>query len=814
MSKSKVRFISLPLRVAVSTVIVLTAVLFFTSLFFADRELAKGKRRLETEGRLIVEILEKTLSDPLYQGDVDKCEDILNALHDHSSLILSGRLFSADGFAIADTRDELLAYSTEPDPTGLALLKYPPLSSTWNESELQVAKHIFIGRTLHGVLLISLPIESVLQNKAKIFKCIILFFLISLAVTTPVIFLVTRRSLDSLLVLTQAVSQLGEGRFNTRLPEDSTREISTLIKAFEQMRNRLKESHSKLETSEERYSLAVKGSNDGIWDWNLTTGSIYFSPRCYEIIGLAPQAEGSDKDFWFSLVHPQDRDLLNQKLSAHIDGHSRLFEHEYRILHGDGTYRWVVSRGVVIHRNNIPVRMAGSQTDVSLRKDIEDKLRQHALYDDLTGLPNRVLLLEQIKLAISKKQRDDSQEFVVLFLDLDGFKSINDTYGHSAGDLLLCTIAQRLKKIVRPSDVISRIGGDEFVFLLENVSTAEVIDTVVSRIHKEISTEYDINGKSLFMSASIGLADSAMGLESPEDVIQYADVAMYKAKQEGKASLCVFHPQMKVEITRRLKLENDLRKAVEAREFILQYQPLFKAKNQKIVGFEALVRWQHPQQGVVFPDTFIPVAEQSGFILKITEIVMEMACLQAAQWNEALLRTCGDATPIKIYINVSARDFCVPEGFANQMIATLAASNCSPRWIGVEVTERVLIDNYEVVIEQFKKLRAIGVSIELDDFGTGYSSLSYLHQFPLTGLKIDRSFVMNMSIDPSSARIVKTILSLAQDLDLYTIAEGVETRDQANLLREWGADFIQGYLLAKPLPPEEAEARLMRHLDQ
>ena len=426
-------------------------------------------------------------------------------------------------------------------------------------------------------------------------------------------------------------------------------------------------------------------------------------------------------------------------------------------------------------------------------EETKEHFRHAAFHDSLTGLPNRAMFTELLKAEIESSKRLNDHMFAVLFLDLDRFKNINDSLGHTHGDLLLVAFAERLERTLRPVDTLARFGGDEFAILLSGMSDATDAVRVAQRIHDELSKPFVLDKNSAFATASIGIALSSSGYDRPEDILRDADTAMYRAKENGKARYELFDHGMHARAVSRLQLESDLRHAIEHQEFCVYYQPIVSLQTGRLSGFEALVRWNHPRRGLVSPVDFIPVAEETGLIVPIGQWVLNEACKH--------VRQCQIESPshrsLSLSVNLSARQVAQPD-LLDRIKEALETSKLSPHCLKLEITESVVMENAEAAALMFKQLRSLGVQLSIDDFGTGYSSLSYLHRFPLNYLKIDRSFVMRLTTDNDNA-IVRTISTLARNLGMEVIAEGIETEEQYQQLRRLGCEYGQGFLFSRPV---------------
>jgi diguanylate cyclase (GGDEF)-like protein/PAS domain S-box-containing protein len=580
---------------------------------------------------------------------------------------------------------------------------------------------------------------------------------------------------------------------NARLFEQTKQEIAerSLIEA-------------ELRHSEERYSLAAKGANDGLWDWDLDNDHIYYSPRWKEILGYSEEEIKANLQEWFARIHPGDLVEVQLALSAHLEGVSEHFEHEYRIRHKNGSYLWVLTRGLAVRdANGTAYRIAGSQTDITLRKRAEEKLSYDALHDSLTGLPNRALFFDRLERVIEHTKRNKEYLFAVLFLDIDRFKNVNDRYGHLVGDNLLVAIGERLRTSMRLSDTVSRLGGDEFVVLVEDIENMAEAIKISSRIQEKICQQFDIDGREIFISCSIGIIFNDDSYSRVGEFLRDADIAMYRAKAEGRSRHIVFDSEMRTDLMNRIWMEHDLRQAIAEGQFCLHYQPILSLRTGRLVGFEALIRWQHPSEGLISPMLFIPLAEETRLIIPIGRWVIKEACRQLKQWEE---KHHGEK-PLTMSVNISSVQLSYQD-FVEQVEEIIRESDINPTNLTFEITERMIVEDNLIATRVISRLRELGVRVHLDDFGTGYSALNYLQRYPIDILKIDRDFIGKIDENGESVEIIKAILNLARDLNMSVIAEGIETEYQFDLLKGLNCQFGQGYYFAKPMEPEGIETML------
>ena len=566
-----------------------------------------------------------------------------------------------------------------------------------------------------------------------------------------------------------------------------------------------KRAEEALRASEERYALAVNGANDGLWDWDLERDGVYFSPRWKAMLGYREEEIGGRIEEWFDRVHPEDLERLRTALTDHLEGRTPHFECEYRVYTKSGQMLWVLSRALAV-RNAAGqgYRIAGSLTDITARKLAQERLLHDAFHDALTGLANRALCLDRLEQALKQYRRDPERVFGVLFFDLDRFKNINDSLGHSVGDQLLVEVARRLQRFLRPGDTVARLGGDEFAVILTDIGGVAEATHVAERIHELLAQVFVIRDHEVFTSASIGIAMISEKYERPEELLRDADLAMYRAKQGGTGCCEVFDSTMYESAVALLKLETELRRAVEREEFVMHYQPIVSVGSGRILGFEALVRWRHPEHGLILPDQFIPAAEETGLIVPLGWWVLRTACRQAHEWQQLF----PVEPPLSISVNISGKLF-LTSNMADRMLEVLQETGLPPESLRLEITESAMMDHRDAAVAELTRLRAAGVKLHIDDFGTGYSSLTYLQRFSYDSLKIDRSFVSGIRQEQEGTELVRAIVALGQMLNMNVIAEGVETPEQYRWLLAMNCPEAQGFWFSKPLD-RNAAARLLQ----
>lgn len=579
---------------------------------------------------------------------------------------------------------------------------------------------------------------------------------------------------------------------------------SDIAHANAELQDRLAElvqTQSALERSEQRFALAAAGSNDGLWDWDLAADRIHYSARWNTILGLPEVPVDGAPVAWLSRVHPNDAMAVRRAIDDHLAGITPHLEFEHRLRTQGDKYRWVLCRGVAV-RNDAgeAVRMAGSLSDISQRKENEHELRRGAFFDRLTGLPNRSLFRECLDEAIAERRTGSGAGFTVLFLDFDNFKVVNDSLGHLAGDELLVTVGARMSQYLKSvcaenfGHTLARLGGDEFVVLLKGIEHERDALAIADAIQAVIAEPMIVQGTDVQASASIGITIYDESYTTSDDILRDADTAMYSAKAAGVGLNALFDAAMREGAVARLAMENELRRAIQRGDLGVMYQPIVDLETGMLIGVEALARWTHSVQGPMSPDRFIPIAEETGLIVPLGEHVLRRACQDIKT-----LRSLGpDTRELRVNVNLSSRQFSQPTLVAF-VLDILREYGLPPDALCLEVTETVVMDDVVASAATIGRLRGTGIEVYMDDFGTGYSSLSCLKLLPLTGLKLDRSFIMQLEDRSINPAIVHAVVTLAGHLRLKVVAEGVETKDHLAGVLALECNHAQGHHFSRPM---------------
>jgi diguanylate cyclase (GGDEF)-like protein/PAS domain S-box-containing protein len=582
---------------------------------------------------------------------------------------------------------------------------------------------------------------------------------------------------------------------NANLYQQAQREITERKHAEEALR-----------VSEERYALAVQGANDGIWDWDLKNNLVHYSLRWKAMLGFREEEIGSSPMEWLSRVHPEDLARVKQALSNHLSGITTHFENEHRIRTKSGAYIWVLNRGLAVQaKQGKANRIAGSITDISERKVFEAQLEHNAFYDKLTGLPNRAFFIDHLRSVIERIHEQENFLFAVLFLDLDGFKDINDSLGHPVGDQLLIAVAQLLHFNLRSTDIVARLGGDEFVILLDNLRNPADAALVANTILNKLSTPITLESNTAFVTTSIGLVLGSSSYKHPEEILRDADIAMYEAKALGKATYQIFAPEMRERIKKRISMETDLRQALQRNELLVFYQPIVCLKTGQIEGFEALVRWKHPETGLLSAGEFIPIAHEAGLLSAIDRWVLDNCCQQMRSWKTRF----PNLKDVKLNVNFAPR-LASQSDLVAIVLETVKKTGLTMHDLRLEFPENAVAHNLDDMSKNIDDLKQLGIEIQIDDFGTGYAPLIYLQKINASGLKIDRAFTEKIDDNHKTKEMIRSMVDLAHELNMKAFAEGIETASQLSYLSSLNCDYGQGYFFYAPLDVEAVEALLCK----
>lgn len=556
-----------------------------------------------------------------------------------------------------------------------------------------------------------------------------------------------------------------------------------------------------------RYELALWGARQGAWDWDLGADRLACCARCRDILGFEPQEDASDPKVWLRRVHPDDLPGFQAAVRLHLAGERASIDCEIRLIRRhDADEAWAHVRGAATRdETGRPLALVGVVADITARKRMERQFAYGGMHDSLTGLPTRPLLLDRIGLALARARRPPGTGFAVAVVDLDRFKQINDALGARHGDAALKTVAQRLDGVRRNGDTLARLSADEFCFVLSEISSAEEATAFAARMTEQVARPISLDGQTLSLSCCVGVAVYDQGYERADDMLRDAGLAVYRAKQAGRGRIDVFDRSLRQKAMANMRTEIDLRAALEQDQLQLYYQPIIAVNDGRIAGFEALMRWRHPQRGLVPPLDFIPLAEETGLIIPMGRWALQEATRQVQGWRQRHPRP----RPLFVAVNVSFRQFS-HDNLPERVREALADSGLSPDGLKLEITESLLMQDPVRSRAIMEELRKFGVDWSIDDFGTGYSSLSYLHKLPAHTLKVDKSFVQAISTGESNAAIVQVITTLAAILGMQVVAEGVERAEEASFLRDVMCRYAQGYHFAPPLPAAEAEALLTR----
>lgn len=615
---------------------------------------------------------------------------------------------------------------------------------------------------------------------------------IYILVTGGLLFLVIRNSLVKIQFVSNKLYQSYE-ELNSAYEE--------LMATEEDLKTRFKElklSQEALADSESRYQLVAEGANDGIWDWDVKNDKMYISFQGRKVLGHEDFESKYTIESWKSLLHPDDKNNAMKMLDDYLNKRIDTYISTYRLKTKNGDYKWILSKAQAIWDiNGKLIRVAGSHTDITEQKRNEDKVLKLAYYDLITGLPNRAMFEKQLTSQIVNAKNVNKQ-CALLYFDLDDFKNVNDTLGHTYGDILLKMVSKEFRKYKKEDYTLARLGGDEFGLIVSEIEDLCQLHSLASMIINSLEKPWMLNGQEFYISTSIGIAVFPDHGENSETLLRNADTAMYCAKEAGKKGYKIYKEEMYTQKMEFINMKKSLRHGVKNKEFILNYQPVIDLKNNRIISSEALIRWNHPKKGLISPINFIPIAEKTGIIKEIGKWTLETACKQNKIWIEK-----GYA-PIKISINMSALEF-KQRNLVKSIKGILQETGIDSKYLVIEITENIVLEDLNHTINVLNELKKMNIRIALDDFGTGYSSLNYLKILPIDYLKLDKSFIDNVTTKSKDQAITKALIKLAHDIGLKVVAEGIETEEQYHYLKKINCDLGQGYFFNKPLPAGEFE---------
>jgi len=666
---------------------------------------------------------------------------------------------------------------------------------------------------LNWLVVVTVPESDFMEKIHENTRLTVFLCLVALALATISGVVTARWITQPILQLNQVARNIARGHLEQQtlqetIASERTHEIGELVGSFVMMTNQLQTSFKKLQSlnkvladNESRLQQFLDALPVGV-SVHDASGQLTYLNQVSKVVLNIDRVPGIDKDQvsdFFQLyrgstpeVCPTDELPAMQALSGRI-----VHTENIELRQSDRTVPLEIWASPIFNDQGQVVYAIVAFQDISDRKQIEQQLIHNALHDKLTDLPNRTFLSKRLELAIYRAKRSGKHDFAVLFLDLDRFKVINDSLGHMAGDELLVDISKRLQNLIRNTDVVVRLGGDEFVVLLEEINGPQAVLHFVERVFMELQTPLPMQGRNIFVTTSVGIVFGSSDYDSPSQLLRDADIALYRAKAQGRSRYEIFDAEMHTQALKKMHLESDLRRAVDNEEFAIHYQPIFALNDGSLIGFEALVRWHSSSQGAISPESFIPVAEETGLIVRLDRWVLRSACRQLAEWHKQFPGSSG----LKISVNVSSFDLREID-FVETIEQVLAQTGLKGEFLTIEITERMIVENFNKTIDLLFQLRSRDIRISIDDFGTGYSSLSYLCNLPIDNLKIDKSFVSQMREGNKNYKIVQAIVALSEQLDLNVVSEGIETDQQLEWLKKMGCEFGQGYLFFRPLPPE------------
>jgi diguanylate cyclase (GGDEF)-like protein/PAS domain S-box-containing protein len=723
--------------------------------------------------------------------DLYGLQEIVTAQSRYPELVFS-MILDRDGQVLAHSDTKHVGYFLKDLPKQLEpsiIAKSPAL--------VDVAAPVILADRFIGWVRIGLGQKQTAERLSQITHDGFIYALLAIVVGSLLAWYMGSRLTRRLQVIQTAADRVVDGDLKQRTGITGNDEVAHVAAAFDQMLDGLMNSLDELEKSEERFDLAMYASNDGLWDWDLKSNSFYYSPRWKNMLGLGSDDVSDRFEDWQSRIHPDDLTRCVRHVQECQQGRSRGFEIEYRMKHKFGHWLNILSRATLVtDERGQPTRMVGTNSDVTEKREKEQIIWQQANYDPLTDLPNRKLFADLLEQMVSHAEMK-SAPLWVLFLDLDNFNVINDTLGHERGDKLLVQVAERIESVLRKPDVLGRLGGDEFAIVLDEVDDISFIDQLATKLVDVVSQSYQIEHEEIYLSTSIGIAGYPSDSMNADDLIRFAEQSMYAAKEAGKGRFSYFTPELQKAAVMRVQLTSELRQALSGNQFRLCFQPIIDLSDMQVRKAEALIRWIHPEKGIISPGAFIPIAEETGVIGELGDWVISEALRQVKSWRDTY------GVTLQISINMSPFQLRMYDDRHDGWLDDLRKLGLDGKDIVLEITEGILLRSEKFVKERLTKYRQRGIKVAIDDFGTGYSSLSYLKEFDIDFLKIDQSFIRRMEEGSSEHALSEAIIVMAHKLGLQVIAEGVEQQHQQAMLQKMECDFVQGYFYAKPMPPED-----------
>ena len=759
-----------------------TLILLITTAAFLSLELYFGHQDLNKKLTVIGQVIAERSSAALVFRDKALLNNNLSSLNSDSSVIKS---------CIYDDEKVLAASNTSQS----SLNNCPQMMATLKTNESSYVEQYFpikLDNKVIGTLYIACHDGDIMSRFKQVTLFATVIFLSTIIIALLLATRLQRIVTSPLRLLATTISNIIQRNdFSIRANKHHDDELGHLADIFNELLSKIEYEHSSLKSSEEMFRKLTSLSPVGIFQINPEGEITYVNQRWREINNIKHQ--DPDLQVWFSNLHPEDAPTLNKLWHRLVTEHEDMAS-EVRLIAKNGSISWVYIQATSLHsKEGKLLGFLGSVSDISELKKAQIQMENLAFYDPLTGLANRRLFKNRLAKAVKSVQRSD-KSIALLFLDLDQFKRINDTLGHDVGDSLLQEIARRLDHNVRENDTVSRIGGDEFTILLTDVNNTKDVQIVAEKILHSLSRPFMLNGQDIISTVSIGITMTPEDSIEPNTLMKNADLAMYRAKELGRNNFQFFSEDMNTAILHNLEIEKELNLAIKRNQFVLMYQPKIGLADNKITGVETLVRWRHPEKGIIPPDNFIPIAEETGQIIKIGAWVLEHSCHEMG----ALIREGLMPEDSKVAVNLSAKQFSDPD-LLQTVLNILVQSKIDPTNLELEITESIIMDDVEAAINIMETIKSKGIHLAIDDFGTGYSSLAYLKRFPIDVLKVDRSFVMDIPEDKTDMAITSAVIAMAHKLSMKVVAEGIETKEQLDFLRENNCDDGQGYLLSRPL---------------